>query len=143
MQMSSVSVSTDTAAIAVSNAVGLGAQDLAVALLEQSDDCIKILGVAGHLEFMNCAGLRAMEIDSPTQFIGKLWWDLWPAQSRERICEEFKLAAAGSIRVFVADCPTAKGSARRWSVNLKPLVARAGPVVSILCTSRDITKPLA
>ncbi len=143
MEMSSVSISSECAAIAASHAVGLSGEDLALALLEQSEDCVKLLSIDGHLEFMNCAGLRAMEIENPAKFIGNLWWDLWPTHSRAQVCEEFRLAAAGNMRVFEADCPTAQGSPRSWVVSLKPLIARQGSVVSILCTSRDVTTALS
>ena len=131
-------VSADAKVLDVINTVGLEGSDLAISLLEQSSDCIKLLSVDGHLEFMNCGGLNAMEIDEPERVLGKLWWDLWPLKSRRYVQKQFHEAILGTPVAFEAFCPTFKGSPRRWSVNLKPMLARDGPVVSILATSREI-----
>ena len=70
--------------------------------------------------------------------LGKLWWDLWPLESRGYVREQFSKALNGKPVTFEASCPTFKGNPRNWSVSLKPMVARAGPVVSVLATSREI-----
>lgn len=129
----------DAIAVSVVNSVGLSVGDLAIAMLEQSRDCIKLLSVDGHLEFMNCNGRAAMEIDHPEMVIGKLWWELWPESAQEFVRQKFGEALQGRETEFEAECPTAKGAMRRWVVNLRPLSAKAGPIVSILSTSRDIT----
>ena len=129
----------DAAAIDVAQTVGVGPQDLAIALLEQSSDCIKMLSIDGHLDFINCNGLAAMEIDNSQQVLGKLWWELWPEESREFVKRKFAKAVQGQKVEFKASCPTAKGHKRRWCVNMRPLLAISGPVVSILASSRDIT----
>ncbi|WP_239806342.1 PAS domain-containing protein [Croceicoccus hydrothermalis] len=114
--------------------------DVAIDLLLQSADCVKILGVDGTLEHINCGGLRALELSHENDFLGKIWWEIWPERSRQFVQREFMEALSGTPRMFEAHCPTALGTPRRWSVNLKPLISRAGPVVSILCVSRDITE---
>ncbi|WP_241657309.1 PAS domain-containing protein [Aurantiacibacter suaedae] len=116
----------------------MSAADLAAAMLAQSEDCIKLLSIDGHLDFMNCNGLSAMQIEEPHKVIGKLWWELWPETSQALVQAKFREAAEGIEASFEAICPTAKGASRRWSVNLRPLFAKDGPVVSILCTSRQI-----
>ncbi|WP_284053662.1 PAS domain-containing protein [Stakelama marina] len=131
--------SADAHAISVMGSVGLDGNDLVIALLEQSDDCIKILSIDGHLDFMNCNGLKAMEIDFPELVLGKLWWKLWPSQSQDFVKQCFLKAARGEEARFEADCPTAKGTPHRWNVHLKPLTAREGTVVSVLSTSRMVT----
>ena len=130
--------SVDAQAITVAGQVGLVADDLVVALLEQSEDCIKLISIDGHLDFMNCNGLDAMEIEEPEKVLGKLWWQLWPEPSQAFVHNKFRDAAQGTEVSFVADCPTAKGTCRRWSVKLRPMFAKGGIVVSILCTSRHI-----
>lgn len=129
----------DANAISIVASVGLSGDDLAVAMLNQSDDCIKLLNIDGRLEFMNCNGLDAMEIAQPDMVLGKFWWELWPKQSRTFVERKFLEAARGEESSFEADCPTAMGTHRRWSVNLRPICARTGLVVSVLCISRDIT----
>lgn len=141
LQEYSVPESREENSLAVIGAVGLNGSDLALSLLEQSDDCIKLLSVDGQLEFMNCGGLGAMEIDRPEMVLGKLWWALWPEESQSFVKEKFFSVLNGRTVVFEASCPTAKGNRRFWSVNLKPLFAKDGPVVSVLATSREIPSP--
>ncbi|WP_232343377.1 PAS domain-containing protein [Novosphingopyxis sp. YJ-S2-01] len=133
-------MSPEAVAITIAGSVGLSGNDLAVGLLEKSKDCVKLLSIDGHLDFMNCNGLLALEIDDTADVIGRLWWDLWPEPSRPFVEARFRIAAQGGEAEFEADCPTAKGALRRWSVNLRPLCAASGQVVSVLCTSRDVTR---
>lgn len=129
----------DDAAIGMAESVGVSGSDLAVALLEQSEDCIKMLSVDGHVDFINCNGLKAMEIDHPEMLDGKLWWELWPTKSQALVEEKFRDSLGGRETNFEGECPTAKGLIKRWALNLRPLFSRNGPVVAILCTSRDVT----
>ena len=130
--------SPDADSLSTVRSVGLNGDDLALCLLEQSEDCVKILSIDGTLDFMSCNGLSAMEIDDPSRVLGQLWWTLWPDNSRAMVEDNFKNALGGRTVTFEASCPTAKGNPRHWSVNLKPMIARDGPVVSVLATSREI-----
>ena len=130
--------SADGRLLEVVSQVGLDSSDLALCLLEQSPDCVKILSVDGTLDFMNCNGLDAMEIEEPEKVLGQLWWHLWPDHSQAAVEANFRSALGGRTVEFQAFCPTAKGTPRNWSVNLKPMIARDGPVVSVLATSREI-----
>ena len=130
--------STDARSLEVVSQVGLDSSDLALCLLEQSPDCVKILSVDGTLDFMNCNGLNAMEIEEPEKVLGQLWWHLWPDHSQAMVEANFRSSLGGRTVQFEAFCPTARGNPRNWSVNLKPMIARDGPVVSVLATSREI-----
>ena len=130
--------SLDARSLEVVSKVGLDSSDLAISLLEQSQDCVKILSVDGRLDFMNCNGMDAMEIDDPDQVLGQLWWHLWPDHAQVMVKNKFHAARNGRTVQFEASCPTVKGNPRRWSVNLKPMLAAAGPVVLVLATSREI-----
>ena len=130
--------SPDADSLSTVRSVGLNGDDLALCLLEQSEDCVKILSIDGTLDFMSCNGLSAMEIDDPSRVLGQLWWTLWPDNSRAMVEDNFKNALGGRPVTFEASCPTAKGNPRHWSVNLKPMIARDGLVVSVLATSREI-----
>ncbi len=130
--------SPDADSLSTVRSVGLNGDDLALCLLEQSEDCVKILSIDGTLDFMSCNGLSAMEIDDPSRVLGQLWWTLWPDNSRAMVEDNFKNALGGRPVTFEASCPTEKGNPRHWSVNLKPMIARDGLVVSVLATSREI-----
>jgi PAS domain S-box-containing protein len=133
-------LSPDSGAIDTAANSDIPAEALALAVLEQSDDCIKMLGADGSLQFMNCGGLRAMEIDEFRNVSGKLWWELWPEDSQSMVKSMFEMTCGGRETDFVAFCPTAKGQPRRWAVKLKPMISRDGRVAGVLCTSRDITQ---
>ncbi|GAB5349641.1 PAS domain-containing protein [Alteriqipengyuania sp. 357] len=122
-------------------AVGLSFSDLAASLLEQSEDCIKLLSVDGNIEFINCGGLGAMEIDSPEMVLGKPWWELWPEESQAFVKTRFFAALQGDALEFTASCPTARGNERFWSVSFKPILATGGSVVSVQVNSRQIAFP--
>ena len=128
----------DADSLSTVRSIGLNGDDLALCLLEQSEDCVKILSIDGTLDFMSCNGLSAMEIDDPSRVLGQAWWSLWPDHSRAMVEDNFKNAIGGRTVTFEASCPTAKGNPRHWSVNLKPMIARDGLVVSVLATSREI-----
>ena len=130
--------SPDAKAISVVHSVRLEESDLALRLIEQSEKCVKLLSIDGKLEFTNCGGMKAMEIDDPSAIYGKFWWTLWPLNAQDMVRGVFDEAIGGTTSTFEATCATARGNPRRWSVNLKPICSMAGPVVSVLATSREI-----
>ena len=73
------------------------------AVLDQSADCIKVIGPDGTLDFMNRNGRCAMGIDDFNMVAGKNWWDLWPAESQHLVRDAIadgarRRAARGSRR---------------------------------------------
>ena len=92
--------------------------DTLARLLDQSLDCIKLIGLNGAVRYMNSNGLCAMEIDDTSAVIGRVWHELWPAESKPLILDAMAQAAAGKPVRFDAFCPTAKGSPRWWDVSV-------------------------
>ena len=91
-------------------------------MLDQSADCIKVIGPDGTLDFMNRNGRCAMGIDDFALVAGKNWWELWP----ERVAATDPRRRSPSARRrqhsrFEAFCPTAKGEPRWWDVSVAPL----------------------
>src|SRR5688500_5087261 len=78
-------------------------------ILDQSADCIKVIGPDGTLDFMNRNGRCALQIDDFALVAGKNWWDLWPQESQPLIHDAVAAAKAGLNARFEAFCPTAKG----------------------------------
>jgi PAS domain S-box-containing protein len=124
---------------AVTRTFATATADMLAAILDQSADCIKVIGPAGQVDFMNRNGRCAMEIDDFSQIAGRDWWDLWPEESRHLIHESVRLGRAGKDSRFEAFCPTAKGSPRWWDVTVSPLRDAAGEVQGLVSISRDIT----
>ena len=113
--------------------------NLLVAILDQSPDCIKMIGLDGRLEYMNRNGQCAMEIEDFPAIAGQHWIALWPAEARQSIEQALCAAARGETAQFEGICPTAKGSPRWWEVRVSPLLSIVGLVNGFVATSRDIT----
>jgi len=120
-------------------ASGLPLSSVVLGLLDQSDDCIKIIGLDGTLQFMNCNGKKVMQIDDFSAIAGAPWTSLWPEPSRTLIGQAVATGLGGRINRFEASCPTAKGEPRWWEVTVSPVRAPTGDVVALLSTSRDIS----
>lgn len=131
--------SREIAAVRLIEEIGVGSDSLALAVLEQSDDCIKILSRDGELDYMNCGGVSAMQLTDFNAVSGKLWWELWPEESRRMVRQMFQRSLTGREVEFEATCPTAQGLPKRWSVKLKPMLTPDFRVTGVLCTSREIS----
>lgn len=113
--------------------------DMLATLLDQSLDCIKLIGLDGSLQYMNKNGLCAMEIDVPSSVLGRAWEDLWPEETRPMIVDALKRARAGEAVRMDAYCPTAKGTPRWWDLSCSQVRDESGEVLGYLSVSRDVT----
>ena len=109
------------------------------AVLDQSVDCIKVIGPAGTLDFMNRKGRCAMEVDDFAAIAGKPWWELWPDESRQLVLDSVERARQGLSSQFEAFCPTAKGTPRWWEVSVAPIQDSKGELQALVSVSRDVT----
>jgi PAS domain S-box-containing protein len=114
--------------------------DMLAAILDQSADCIKVIGAEGTVDYMNRNGQCAMEIDDFCSVAGQRWADLWPAESQDLIEGAMTEARAGGMARFEALCPTARGTPRWWDVSVSPLRRPDGSMDGFIATSRDITE---
>jgi len=117
--------------------------EMLAAVLDQSADCIKVIGPTGSLDYMNRNGRCAMEIDDFAIVAGKDWWDLWPEEAQPRVREAVASAQRGENSRFSAFCPTAKGSPRWWDVSVSPLRDEQGRLQGLISVSRDISADMA
>jgi PAS domain S-box-containing protein len=109
-------------------------------VLDQSVDCVKLVGLGGDVQYMNLNGLCAMEVDDFTAIAGKPWADLWPEEARALILSSYPRARAGETVRFRAFCPTAKGSPRWWDVTVSAVTDDEGEHAGYLSVSRDATE---
>lgn len=114
-------------------------QLLLAAILDQSQDCIKLLTPAGEVEYMNENGRRALEISDFASVAGKPWPEFWPDDSRKLVSASIDKAQRGQRSRFEALCPTFAGRQSWWDVSVAPVYDDAGNVRHILATSRDVT----
>ncbi|WP_322889240.1 MULTISPECIES: sensor histidine kinase [unclassified Yoonia] len=109
-------------------------------VLDQSIDCVKLLGLDGTLRWMNSNGLCAMEIDDFASVAGQQWGSLWPDNMQKQIAESLVSASAGQDVKFDAFCPTAKGTPRWWSVTVTAVTGMDGQGAGFLSISRDVSE---
>lgn len=125
---------------ALAGAFAAAPGEMLAAILDQSADCIKVIGAGGTVDYMNRNGQCAMEVDDFCVIAGQRWTDLWPEAARPLLDEALAQARAGQQARFEAFCPTAKGSPRWWDVNVSPLRGPDGSVEGYIATSRDISE---
>ena len=113
--------------------------DVLAAILDQSADCIKVIGPDGTLDFMNRNGRCAMGIDDFALVAGKNWWDLWPEDAQPLIRDAIAAARDGRNSRFEAFCPTAKGEPKYWDVSVAPLRDETGALKGLISVSRDVS----
>src|ERR1700747_979348 len=75
--------------------------DFKARLIEDSQDCIKVLDLEGRLLSMNAGGMKLLEICDLGPLIGSSWIDFWNGEDREAACNAVKTATQGGIGRFV------------------------------------------
>jgi PAS domain S-box-containing protein len=130
---------TDLATAGLIGGSGAASGEMLFAVLDQSQDCIKVLGPEGRLDFMNRNGRCVMEIDDFADVAGRRWWDLWPEEARSSVEGAVVAARAGRASHFEAFCPTAKGNPKWWDVAVTPVFGADGDLFAILSISRDVS----
>lgn len=109
-------------------------------VIEQSTDCVKLVGPDGSLLWMNPNGLCAMEIDDFRALEGKEWASLWPEDAQPMIRSALAQASSGGVKRLEAFCPTAKGSPRWWEVSVSAVRGPDGVHAGFISVSRDVSQ---
>jgi PAS domain S-box-containing protein len=109
-------------------------------LLSSSDDCIKVLDLAGHLRFMSEGGQRVMEVSDFCQIEGCHWPSFWTGSAAEAVQAAVETAKAGGTGRFQGFCPTVAGTPRWWDVLVTAIKGPDGRPERLLSISRDITE---
>lgn len=109
-------------------------------VLDQSVDCVKLVGLRGDVHYMNPNGQCAMEIDDFDLVRGKQWVDFWPEESKAEILGAYVKAAAGEVVRFRAFCPTMKGAPRWWDVTVSAVLNEEQQHAGYMAISRDVTE---
>jgi PAS domain S-box-containing protein len=108
-------------------------------ILSASDDCIKVIDLAGNITFMSAGGMRVMEIDDFETIRNCPWPDFWKDDGNAAAREALEAARSGRSCGFVGTAETAKGNLRWWDVKISPILGGDGKPDRILSISRDIT----
>ena len=108
-------------------------------VLDQSRDCVKILGPQGEIRYINSHGRCALEIEDFSEIEGRPWVELWPDESRPIIEKAVAQAQRGTGSEIEASRPDARGEERWWRTSISPLLEGDGELAGILIISRDVT----
>jgi PAS domain S-box-containing protein len=108
-------------------------------VLDQSRDCIKILGPGGEINYINSDGRCALAITDFSAVCGRPWQTLWPEESRPTIDRAIARAQVGESSEVEARRVDSNGEAKWWRVSVSPLLERNGELAGILTISRDVT----
>jgi len=109
-------------------------------VLESSGDCIKVLDLEGHLQFMSAGGQRVMEVDDVSAIQGSYWPDFWENDGRAEAVAAIEVAKKGGTSRFKGFARTAKGTPHWWDVQVTPIPGPDGTPEKLLSISRDITQ---
>jgi len=109
-------------------------------LIETSQDCIKVLDLAGRLLTMNAGGMRALEICDFSTVQNAYWPEFWQGVYREAALQAIEAAKANQVGRFVGFCPTFAGKPMWWDVVVSPIHDEAGNICQLLAVSREVTE---
>lgn len=110
-------------------------------MLDESQDCTKVLDREGRLLFMNSGGMKALEICDFLPVHGANWLSFWTGEDRVAATTAFECAKAGGTGKFIGFFPLVQSKAPRWwHVVITPVRDRAGQITRLLAVSRDVTE---
>ena len=109
-------------------------------ILENNQDCIKVLDLDGRLLYMNDVGKKLLEIDDFAKYDRVLWSEFWAGSEQELAQIALEGAKQGEVSKFEGQCLTVTGLSKWWQVTVAPLLDDRGNVQQILSISHDITE---
>ena len=124
---------------AIASSFSSASDGMLAAVLDQSADCIKVIGPEGSIDFMNRNGRCALGIDDFALVAGKNWWEMWPTESQHLVRDAITTARDQGSARFEGFCPTAKGEPRWWDVTVSALRDEQGEVRGLISISRDVS----
>ncbi|MCA0425611.1 MAG: PAS domain-containing protein [Proteobacteria bacterium] len=108
-------------------------------LLAASDDCIKVLGLDGRLNFMSEGGQEVMEVSDFNEIAGCPWPDFWRDRENALAIEAIEAGRQGRSSRFQGFADTLKGTRKYWDVKISPILGPDGQPEAILAVSRDVS----
>jgi PAS domain S-box-containing protein len=115
------------------------AGDFSRCIVEASVDCIKVLTLKGHVQFMNENGRCLMEIDDFQDVKGRSWIEFWSHEQRPAVEHAIEVARSGGVGRFTGHGSTAKGTPKWWDVVVSPMRDGSRTPTHLLAVSRDVT----
>jgi PAS domain S-box-containing protein len=112
-------------------------------IIENSQDCIKVLDLEGRLLFMSVGGLRNLGLEDTEAILNSCFVGFFGPADQPRVAEAIALAREGRRGHFQAACPPEGPGSRFWDVIITPMLASDGRPHRLLAISRDVTESKA
>ena len=116
------------------------AEEFKCRVIESSQDCIKMLDLAGRLLWLNEGGMQALEICDLGPFINSSWIQFWEGEDRKAAQAAVDTAGKGGTGRFIGQfATTATKQPRWWDVVVGPIRDAEGKPERLIAVSRDVT----
>lgn len=114
------------------------AEDVLTAILTHSRDCIKLLNLAGEIEFVSDSAAQALGLERPSDAIGSAWRHFWPESEWPALEAALDEARSGASARF-SGATSVSGEERWWEVVVSPVRGEQGEITHLLAVSTDVT----
>lgn len=135
-----LSISRDITAAWRTDEALRAAEGLNASILDSSSDCIVVMDLEAHTQFVSPGGLQSMEVEDVAAILGKCWLRVWKDQDLVAARAAVAEAGAGRVGRFQGFCPTHKGTPKWWDVVVSPLPGLDGTPGRVVSVGRDITE---
>ena len=109
-------------------------------IIASSRDCIGVLDLAGHVQFISEAGLELLAIEDAEEVRGLVWVDVWSPAERDQATAALEEARLGRHARFIGACRGRTGAKMWWDVIVSPITGSDGTAERLLVVSRDVTE---
>jgi PAS domain S-box-containing protein len=131
---------TETASGLTADTASAATPDFKARLIEESQDCIKVLDLEARLISMNARGMKLLEICDLGPFIGSSWVEFWQGSDREAAEQAVETARKGGVGRFVGySATTNTRTPKWWDVTVSPILDANGKPEVLVASSRDVT----
>jgi PAS domain S-box-containing protein len=138
--MKAIAGQTETGADVTIRPASVALSNFNSRLIEDSQDCIKVLDLEGRLVSMNSGGMKILEICDLQPLLGSDWVDFWQDEHREAARKAVQTARSGGVGRFVGFFATTQTKTPKWwDVSVSPVLDAQGKPEMLLASSRDVT----
>ena len=116
------------------------AQYLNTLILNSSRDCIVVLDLEGHTQYVSPGGIESMEVADVEAILGLSWLRVWKDGDHDAAVDAVAQARAGGVGRFQGFCPTHRGRPKWWDVVISSLPGPDGRPDRLVSVGRDITQ---
>src|SRR4051794_25246323 len=99
--MKSTGGQNEAEAISATRIATAATADFKARLIEDSQDCVKVLDLEARLISMNSGGMTLLEICDLQPMIGSSWLEFWQGEDRQAAQQAIDAARQGKVGRFV------------------------------------------